>query len=251
VANRGADLVRLTWPDLDVEPVGRVDLPAPILIAASQAADLIVVGTRGRNPLAEMALGSVAERVAGHGHCPVVVVHRHAAAPPGPDHPVLVGVDNSPRARQALDLAARWAHEAAAPLSVICAWTVADAVGDAGLTPGHGSRAEDAAHAAARRAVDAAVGRVLERHPDLQVTGSTRVGVPSQVLAQMAAGAGLLVVGSRGRGALGGLLLGSVSHAIVRTAPCAVAVVGEHAHPLDADPTLEQQPQAAPSMPAP
>jgi nucleotide-binding universal stress UspA family protein len=45
------------------------------------------------------------------------------------------------------------------------------------------------------------------------------------VLLEAAAGADLLVVGSHGRGPLGEVLLGSVSHRCVQHAACPVAVV--------------------------
>ena len=54
-------------------------------------------------------------------------------------------------------------------------------------------------------------------------------GVPRQVLMDAADEAQLLVVGSRGLGGFRGLLLGSVSHALIHLAPCPVAVV--HASP--------------------
>jgi len=47
---------------------------APTLIAASKNADLLVVGRRGHGGFLGLMLGSVAEQVAGHAACPVVIV---------------------------------------------------------------------------------------------------------------------------------------------------------------------------------
>jgi nucleotide-binding universal stress UspA family protein len=228
-ATEPANLVRQIWPDLDVDPVGRAGPPAVVLIDVSRTADLFVLGTLGRNPLAEMVLGSVAERLAAHAHCPVVVVHGDVAMRPGPDHPVVVGVDDSAGARRAVNLAARWAHHAGAGLSVISAWTGGEACEYNALTATQETELEKTASTGAQQAVDGAVARALELHPDLRVTGSAVPGAPSQVLTVLSEDAGVLVVGSRGRGAFASLVLGSVSHTLVRTATCAVAVVGEHA----------------------
>ncbi len=54
--------------------------PARALQDASQDADLLVVGTRGRGDIGSVILGSVATHCVHHAHCPVVVV-RDAAAP--------------------------------------------------------------------------------------------------------------------------------------------------------------------------
>jgi nucleotide-binding universal stress UspA family protein len=43
---------------------------------ASQGADLVVVGSRGRSALAEDVLGSVSRHVVHHAGCPVVVIRR-------------------------------------------------------------------------------------------------------------------------------------------------------------------------------
>jgi hypothetical protein len=56
-------------------------------------------------------------------------------------------------------------------------------------------------------------------------------GLASPTLLEVAAGAALLVVGSRGHGAFLGTVLGSVSEHCVRHAPCPVVVVDERAAP--------------------
>jgi nucleotide-binding universal stress UspA family protein len=50
--------------------------PSTILIAVSQNARMLVVGTRGRGGLAGLLLGSVSEQCVRHATCPVLVVRR-------------------------------------------------------------------------------------------------------------------------------------------------------------------------------
>lgn len=75
---------------------------------------------------------------------------------------------------------------------------------------------------------------LLERHasPGLDVMARTVEGGAAEVLLATAADAGLLVVGSRGRGGFRGLLLGSVSAACIQQATCPVLV-----HRGEEDPT--------------
>jgi nucleotide-binding universal stress UspA family protein len=65
--------------DLD-QPIARRltgGAPAPVLLGAAQAADLVVVGSRGRGGFKELLLGSVSHRLATHARCPVVVIPHH------------------------------------------------------------------------------------------------------------------------------------------------------------------------------
>jgi nucleotide-binding universal stress UspA family protein len=47
---------------------------APVLVEVARDADLLVVGSRGRNEFAELLLGSVSDHCARRADCPVVIV---------------------------------------------------------------------------------------------------------------------------------------------------------------------------------
>ena len=68
------------------------------------------------------------------------------------------------------------------------------------------------------------------RYPDVEVTRSVVHDEPVSALIRHADGAQLLVVGSRGRGDLSGLLLGSVSRGVLQRAGGPVAVVRARQH---------------------
>ena len=60
--------------DVQVDQVVVEDAPARALVAASQDADLLVVGTRGHGGFTGLVLGSVSQQCAHHASCPVVIV---------------------------------------------------------------------------------------------------------------------------------------------------------------------------------
>lgn len=208
---------------------------ASSLVEASAEAELVVLGTRGHRPIGEAVLGSVCFAVTAHSACPVVVVHEAPRQPLDPAAPVVVGVDASPASADALEFAATTARTAAAPLRVLTAWRPPAAQSWALTFYEHapqGDPGEQARIRAARllaegadHASDAAQERLRRDFPDVDATFDVVAGDPRTVLAEASAGARLLVVGARGRGGFTGLLLGSVSHALLRAAHSLVAVV--------------------------
>ena len=72
-------------------------------------------------------------------------------------------------------------------------------------------------------AADTAALPWCERYPEVDVVEKSVLGNAAALLVDESAAADLLVVGSRGRGGFGGLLLGSVSHAALHHAHCPVA----------------------------
>jgi nucleotide-binding universal stress UspA family protein len=67
--------------DIDVRETVAEGSAAHVLVAASNGADLLVVGSRGRGGIASLALGSVGQACVHHAHCPVLVVRPQRPKP--------------------------------------------------------------------------------------------------------------------------------------------------------------------------
>src|SRR5690242_2110056 len=122
VAEEGADRARSRASGLEVTASPVFDGAASALVEAARSAQLVVVGDRGRHTLPGLLLGSVARTVSTHAPCPVAVVREGSAVTPGPEMPVVVGVDDSEAATRAAGFAADVAERYEAPLVVLSAW---------------------------------------------------------------------------------------------------------------------------------
>jgi nucleotide-binding universal stress UspA family protein len=132
---------------------------------------------------------------------------------------IVVGVDGSPSSQQALRWAARQARLTGEELHAVSAW-------DYPMTAEWAYALERIDWPGnTRKALDDAITASL--HPDEadRVQRSVVHGYPARVLLDAAADVDLLVVGSRGRGGVVGMLLGSVSQHVVTHARCPVVVV--------------------------
>jgi nucleotide-binding universal stress UspA family protein len=65
--------VRKAHPGVVIEASVLEGHPAPVLVKASEGADLLVVGSRGHGEFTGMLLGSVSEHCVSNAHCPVLV----------------------------------------------------------------------------------------------------------------------------------------------------------------------------------
>ncbi|HEY3437676.1 MAG TPA: universal stress protein [Actinotalea sp.] len=66
--------LREEYPDLHIDQQLVLERPATALLSRGESAQMLVVGSRGRNGVARMLLGSVSHTVVQHALCPVVVV---------------------------------------------------------------------------------------------------------------------------------------------------------------------------------
>jgi nucleotide-binding universal stress UspA family protein len=227
VTEEGVRLARKLAPWDSVTGTTVQGAPAPALLSAATGAALLVVGAHSRGTVVSELAGSAAFAVSAHARCPVVVVRGTAGVRPGPGRPVVCGVDGSPGAQAALRHAADVASVTGARLLVVTAWrSVVDeswyAAGEDDLDRIDLDRS---ARTHAEKVAAEASDLVRDVHPDVAVSCRATAGSPSQVLRDAAPEAGLLVVGTRGRGGFAGLVLGSVGHALIHASPCPVTVV--------------------------
>jgi len=133
---------------------------------------------------------------------------------------IVVGVDGSQPAREALRWAIDEARRRNATVEAVYAWHQPFAAGY--VMEGEidlGRYEEDA-----QRVLDEAVDAMTD-HADVDVERKLVAGSAAGALVHEAKGATLLVVGSRGRGGFSGLLLGSVSQQAAHHAPCPVVII--------------------------
>ena len=206
-----AEAASARHPDLTVHIESSVDAPIPLLVRRSGEAAILVVGSVDRGLLGDLLAGSVAGALAAHSRCPFAVVR-------GKDRdgeaPVVVGVDGSVANRPALALAFEEASLRGVPLVALHAQSDSDGGADTGSSAGTEPPVLAESLAGWRaKFPDVTVRRVAERDR------------PRHQLLDWSTRAGLVVVGSRGRGGFRGLLVGSTTYALLHHASCPVLIV--------------------------
>jgi nucleotide-binding universal stress UspA family protein len=212
-----AEVARAARPTVEVTAVAREGARVPELVAESAQAAVVVLGSRELGPFGSMLLGSVGSGVAARADCPVVVVHG-ATAGPGTGDRVVAAVDGEESSEQVLEYAFDHAARYGIGLRAVLCWRVHQHAGWTGRT-----HDEDLTRAEAW--LPEALAGWREKYPEVPVSAGVVAAHPVPGLVEEAAGAHLLVVGSRGRHALAGTLLGSVSQGVLHHATCPVAVL--------------------------
>ena len=223
-----AVVVRAVGDGAAADRVGRrivCDLPAPALLDASKDAALLVVGARGMGGFKGLLLGSVSQQCLRNATVPIAVV-RAGSASSSASSPargrVVVAVDGSDTAARALGWAVEEARVRSARLAVVHAWHPPYVGGQ----PYDGTFfdpqpfQESARHVLETALADVDVQSLT--HPPEPIVA--RGGAADAILSA-GADADVIVLGSRGRGELEGLLLGSVTSQVIHHADTTVVVV--------------------------
>ncbi|OBF83798.1 universal stress protein UspA [Mycobacterium sp. 852002-51163_SCH5372311] len=192
--------------------------PVPALVEMSSNAEMLVVGCSGRGLLARGLLGSVSSSVVRHAHCPVAVVRDEDPLMPYPRRaPVLLGIDGSPASELATAIAFDESSRRGVDLIALHAWSDVSVFELPGLD-------WSAVQAEAERSLAERLAGYQEGYPDVTVHRLVVCDRPARQLVEKSDSAQLVVVGSHGRGGLTGMLLGSVSNAVVHAVRMPVIV---------------------------
>jgi len=171
--------------------------------------DLIVMGGRGENEKSPTALGSVTKKVVMHAVCPTMMVKKVSTL-----SNLLLCVDGSDHALKALNYALNLAEKMGSRMTLL-------------------NVQEARLHKASPDAANELGGRILIESLDevkkqnLAADRRLEFGVPSDVIVDVAEKGNhdLIVLGSRGLGAVKRFLLGSVSDDVIHKAKCSVLIV--------------------------
>lgn len=195
------------------------------------AAELIVVGHRGRGPIESMLLGSVSAEVAAHAPCAVLVARS------GSIGSVVIADDDSPGARVAATVLEHLPLPAGTPITVLSVTDDAFPY-DTAVSPAlYGEAVTAYQHGmdeAGRDALAIASGGAARfEQLGFPAMALVRAGDPADEIVKCARqqNASLVVLGTRGYSGLRRLLLGSVARNVLLHAPCSVLIVRESVIP--------------------
>jgi len=196
---------------------------ARVLLDASERARTVVLGSARGGNLERILLGATSTSVVALARCPVVVV--------GPvlpeDGDIVVAFDDSPHSRAALWYAAATAERLRVPVRVVSGWFLEVVDGVVATTPG--SPQYEKVKQRLHGSIDAALEPVIAAHADVAFTAVVKQGKIVDIVLAESNDARLLVLGTRGRGGIAGMLFGSVSRKVLQTAGVPVAVLSHGA----------------------
>ncbi|HWD83087.1 MAG TPA: universal stress protein [Kribbella sp.] len=187
--------------------------PSHAILREAGEAELVVVGTRSRNKMSAAVLGSVATSVAAKAPCPVVVVRGERRT-----GPVVVGTDGSADSEDAMTFAFEEAARTGDPLRVVHCWQPETEY----------AVLVDSTMELLKNWLAETLDPYRDKFPTVTVHASVVDGRAGASLIKLSETASLVVVGSRGRGGVKGLLLGSVSQSLLHHADSPIAIVRRH-----------------------
>jgi nucleotide-binding universal stress UspA family protein len=191
-------------------------------LAAEHGVSLIVVGSTHRGAAGRVMPGSTGERLLHGSPCPVAIVPQGYGATEPLLRTIGIAYDGSEESEAALASACALARRVGATMRVIRIFDSSQVGTPALMTvPGYVSVHKELEQMQRRQLGE----RVASQPMDVAVETVFYAGSPNRELATQSESVDLMVMGSRGYGPLHAVLLGGVTHAVVRRAACPVIVM--------------------------
>jgi nucleotide-binding universal stress UspA family protein len=223
---------RMTFTGLSIPGVGAA--MALQRTAEEQHADLLVLGSSHRGAVGRVLVGSVTEETLHGAPCPVAVApvgwSRSLKDPRLAE--IALAYDDDAQAGAALRLVGVLAAERDAHLRVLA---IANTATPFVLGPAAGMAYLATIENRMKMTEDAVAAAIASLPDGVEASSDVRRGLPPEEILRTSQGVDLLVLGSHARGALGRVILGSVSDAVVRDAACPVLVVPSPKAPVAAE----------------
>lgn len=208
---QGRHVAAAAAPDVPVRLSVVTGVAGPALVHVAERAELLVLGSRTAAGDLDLTVGRIVGHAIGHATCPVVLVPQIWDPDAAHSGGVLVHVDGTRESVGAVAFAADVAERWGAPLRPVA------------VAARRGSGADEQAH---RRRLADAVAATGDRHPHLALHETVLWGNAAEAILQEARGrARLIVLYSRGFGALTASFLGATTQTVVRMASCPTAVL--------------------------
>ena len=222
VLDRAADALHADFPTLHLTRTLSHHSREDALRDLSRRAHIVVLACPDMSARRALLVGSTTLSVAARSTCPVIAWR--GATLGLNDQPVVVGVDEDRLSRAALETAFELADGLGVGLTAVYAMSARRAPGEVNIPF---LVDWEALESEARRHLLEIVAPVAERWAHVPVAYVVEIGRARKVILDHAAGAQLVVVGTRGRGELASALLGSTGLSLLHYSPVPVAICPE------------------------
>jgi nucleotide-binding universal stress UspA family protein len=219
VLDRVAEKVRADFPGLRISRTLSHRSPGNALTEHSRHARMVVLACAEVSPAGALLAGSTTLTVAAHSACPVVAWRGGTVAPTAA--PIVVGVDEAERSHTALVTAFGLADRLGVGVTVVHALPERRAPGEVNIPV---IVDWEALESEALQKLSATVAPVADRWPRVDVAYAVKTGRAGRVILDHAAGAQLIVVGTRGRGNVASALLGSTGLRLLHHSPVPIVL---------------------------
>ncbi|MFD5813852.1 universal stress protein [Streptomyces sp. NPDC127038] len=210
-------------PGLSVSGERVAEQPVPALLAASEDAELLVLGSRGLGGVAGFLTGSVAQAMVARSRTPIVLVRAEAGpAEVSGREGVVLGLDLEHPDATVIAFAFRAAARRATDLHVVHGWSLPPYYGYSGASD---AETDQALVAQAQQQLSEVLAPWQEKFPAVGLREQAVIGGAGRHLVEASRKAALVVVGRRNRQSPVGAHVGPVTQAVLHHSTAPVAVV--------------------------